>query len=596
MGKILVLTSVDLFSAAEYSHKKIAYVKYGILMHCAHNRIPKNITAASIIIVCLAVNLFGFPCHRSALAESRLETASSKREKPPAHPGEAYPAENQTLLIGIGDSLTQGTMDATINATTTQNAYLQNVADSLAHVMNVFFSQPLLDYAGNRLQPFSLPTNLGVDGSDIFSIEGIAYYQRAGTPISYVNPDYLCKSIVPWRLRSEYDKVLYPINLLARRPVSQIGAAVWLLNKFQFLSEHNNTIVMFWIGNNDSAAAALGLGGENPAFLPIPLEQIEPEIKPRVRFLLRWAQNKGIVSFAPYTMANIERNVTVLRDFSNQYDHLLTRLKTGARSSVPEAELFVLTLPYYSSVGYLFDSEDLEFYLRKVNPNYTLPATFKRVAEPGQPITDPVAGDRVSLLTFGCMYLLLHSNYPVSYVNQILETAGKQNDGLVLSEEEQRYIMARIDDYNSAIKTATANYGFHAHLIDIGQYLNDALTGKTVITIDKRRINRKWCRGGGFTMDGVHPGYTGQAIIANYILEQLNEQLGLAAPLYDLSEIMQHDPYIDRDGDGWVPGPQYAASGFTELLFLFKDPDDSDPNMQPNLPVDVWDLFSDILH
>ncbi len=96
-------------------------------------------------------------------------------------------------------------------------------------------------------------------------------------------------------------------------------------------------------------------------------------------------------------------------------------------------------------------------------------------------------------------------------------------------------------------------------------------------------------------MDGVHPGYTGQAIIANYILKQMNETIGLAAPLYDLSELIQHDPYIDNDGDGWVPGPQYQANGFTELLFLFKDPNDSDPKVQPDLPSDVWSLVSDII-
>ncbi len=560
-----------------------------------HTVMHQNFIAVSIISACLFITLPGFLLHHPVLAGTRFEKAGGKPEKISPAPLVTFPAENATVLIGVGDSLTQGTMDATINATGTEHAYLQHVANSLGQVLPLYFSQPLLNAAGNRLMPFSVPTNLGVDGSDIFSIEGIQYYKRAGTPISYINPDYWCNSIVPWRLNSVYDTVLYPINLLAHRPVSQIGAAVWLRNKFQFLSGHDNTIIIFWMGNNDSAAAALGLGAINPTFMPIPFEQIELEIKPLVRFLLHRAQKMGVVSFAPYTMANIERNLTTPMDFRNQFNHLLKRFNTGVCSPFPEAELFVLTLPYYSSVGYLFDSEDLEYYLRKVNPAYTIPATFKRVAEPGQPITNPVTGDRVSLLTFGCMYLLLHSDYPVSYVNQILEQDGKQNDGLVLSEEEQRYIMARIDDYNAAIKTATAAYGVHAHLIDIGQYLNDALTGKTAITIDNRPINRKWCRGGGFTMDGVHPGYTGQALIANYILAQLNELLGLAAPLYDLSEIIQHDPYIDKDGDGWVPGPHYQASGFTGLLFLFKDPDDADPTVQPNLPVDVWDQFSDML-
>jgi len=162
----------------------------------------------------------------------------------------------------------------------------------------------------------------------------------------------------------------------------------------------------------------------------------------------------------------------------------------------------------------------------------------------------------------------------------------------VLAEEEQRLIMRRIDGYNAAIKAAAAQDP-RVHLIDIGQYLNDLLTNKTSITINGKKINRKWCRGGGFSMDGVHPGYTGHALIANFILEQLNRALGFAAPLQDLAGIMQQDPYIDRDGDGWVAGPAYTATGFTELLFMFKDPDDSNPAIQPVLPVDVWLRISD---
>ena len=75
----------------------------------------------------------------------------------------------------------------------------------------------------------------------------------------------------------------------------------------------------------------------------------------------------------------------------------------------------------------------------------------------------------------------------------------------------------------------------------------------------------------------------------------MNELQEVPAPLYDLSEIMQHDPYVDNDGDGWVSGPQYEAKGLTELLFLFKDPDDSDATVQPELPVDVWTRISDII-
>ena len=49
------------------------------------------------------------------------------------------------VLIGLGDSMTQGTMNATNNATNTQNAYLQKVYESLDQVAEVSFSQPFFD-------------------------------------------------------------------------------------------------------------------------------------------------------------------------------------------------------------------------------------------------------------------------------------------------------------------------------------------------------------------------------------------------------------------------------------------------------------------
>ncbi|MBI4560808.1 MAG: hypothetical protein HY724_02095 [Candidatus Rokubacteria bacterium] len=124
--------------------------------------------------------------------------------------------------MGLGDSLTHGTMDATNNATNTLNAYLQKVADSLAQVTPLLFSQPLFNERGHRLTPFRLPTNLGVDGADAFSLEGLEYYKRAGTDESFITGAYLADELWPWRLKDTSDKVVYPINLLPRQPVSQL--------------------------------------------------------------------------------------------------------------------------------------------------------------------------------------------------------------------------------------------------------------------------------------------------------------------------------------------------------------------------------------
>ena len=492
------------------------------------------------------------------------------------------------LLIGIGDSLTHGTMDATNNATNTLHAYLQKIADSLAGVSTLTFSQPLFDNQENRIQPLQIPTNVGVDGADSFSVEGIQYYRRVGAETSYVTDAYLADALLPSNFEDKYDKVFYPINVKLKKKASMVDSAVWLMNQYAGLGR---PVVVFWVGNNDSSTSALGEGGANPVFLPIPFEQVAGELTPLARTLLAEGEALGELSFEPYTQAAIERNLTLSEDFAAQYGHLLTRLKSEV-SGAAGAQLFLLTLAYYSSVGYLMDSEDLEFYFQKLNPDYAVPASFKRVAPPGEPITDPTLGDRISLLTFGFMYALLDSGYSVDYVNGVLETDGQQRDGLVLSESEQAFIRSRIDGFNASIRTAAAAYGPNAHVVEIGSYLSDALLGKSPIVIGDTVLTRKWIRGSSFGFDGVHPNYTAQALIANFVLGQLNAVLGLNAPQYDLAAILATDPYIDRDGDGFAPGPSYSGDGITELLFLFKDPDDSSADVGPVLPPYVWELIS----
>src|SRR6185436_9651755 len=205
-----------------------------------------------------------------------------------------------------------------------------------------------------------------------------------------------------------------------------------------------------------------------------------------------------------------------------------------------------------------------------------VPPSFKRVAPDGQPITNPLQGDRVALLTFGFMLSLIGSGHSVAEVNAVLESApGVQRDGMVLSESEQQFVRARIDAFNASIAAAVATHGPNVHLVDVGGVLNTVLTGQTPVVIDGHQISRKWTRGGSFSLDGVHPGYLGQAFIANEVIAALNSAFGFGAATYDLAQVRAGDPYIDRDGDGWASGPPQTPPGIAELLFLLTDPDDT---------------------
>lgn len=497
-------------------------------------------------------------------------------------------------FIGLGDSLTHGTMDGTNNILNTKNAWLQKTADALSSSLPLQFTQPFYGFKEQRLRPFIIPTNLGIDGSDVFSLEGIEYFKRVGSEESYITDAYLCSSQNPREFQDDYDKVMYPINRLAGKSVSQLDAGLTLLESQTIQNSDGYALVFVWIGNNDSSLAALGTGGANPSYIPLPLDAISAEITPALRTFLEAGRNQGLISFEPYTPEAIGRNLTDVNDFAGQFSHVLDRLYSENPMPKTRTAILAMTLPYYSAVGYLFDSDDIEFYLRQINPEYRVPATFKRVTEPGQPITDPLKGDRISLFTFASMYALMTSGYSIDQVNAILEKDGMQQDGLVMSEAEQETIMSRIDSYNQAIRIAAAQYDT-VMLLDIGAFLNSALSGEVPVEISGRSISRKWSRGSAFSLDGVHPAYTGQCLISNYVLENLNNLFEIQAQLYDLEAVMADDPYVDRDGDGWIPGPCYPNSGLTELLFLFTDPNDRNPLVKAQLPPDFWNRMSRIL-
>ncbi len=484
-------------------------------------------------------------------------------------------SNSRTLLIGVGDSLTQGTRDATNNKINTENAYLQLVYNKLKKVKPLKFSQPFLNEDGNRLKPFTIPTNLGVDGEDIFSVEGIEYAPRDGdADENYVTDEYLCNRLQPYFFADMHDKVLYPINLWAGQPVSQFDALIWRLNN----RWRKPAWVIFWIGNNDAALASLGLGGKNPEYLPIPFRKIEHKLKPGVRWLLNFGEYHGVLSFAPYTSSIIQNSLTTPDDFQAQFNHLQNRLKDEA--NLNDVEFFLLTFPHYPEVGYLMDAGDLVTYLNKANPAYP----------------DSLSLDgRVSLLTFMCMYALLKSESTVEEVNEILD-----DGSLVLSDTERTSIEGRIDEFNDIVTAAGSD---HVHIIDIGAELNGVFSGTNPLLVGYKgktfNFTRNWGWGHAFSFDGVHAGYTAHAFIANKILiDMLGLENDPRVGPYDLSKFLVDDPYVDWDGDGWVEGPDYKASGRTKILFLFKDYQEGVPGdavIDTMSATALWELISDAL-
>jgi hypothetical protein len=73
--------------------------------------------------------------------------------------------------------------------------------------------------------------------------------------------------------------------------------------------------------------------------------------------------------------------------------------------------------------------------------------------------------------------------------------------------------------------------------------------------------------GGAFSLDGVHPSDIGQALAANFFIDQFNTHYGTNTPPIDngtMFFLFLTDPFVDKDGDGRVTGR--PGAGLLETL------------------------------
>lgn len=122
--------------------------------------------------------------------------------------------------------------------------------------------------------------------------------------------------------------------------------------------------------------------------------------------------------------------------------------------------------------------------------------------------------------------------------------------GSTLSEETARAIGDRVSRINSGLAELAAEYG--AALFDLA-----SLFGRIAhegYRIGARRLTGDYL-GGFYSLNGYYPGQTGQAIIANEVLNLLNRTYAADFPLIDLNAAMASDPvaaYRPAGGAPWT--------------------------------------------
>jgi hypothetical protein len=113
-------------------------------------------------------------------------------------------------------------------------------------------------------------------------------------------------------------------------------------------------------------------------------------------------------------------------------------------------------------------------------------------------------------------------------------------DNWVLSKDEVEEVRVATDLYNIAIKDAADAHGLA--FVDANALMQQVYNGG--IRFGNFHMTAAYVTGGAFSLDGVHPGARGYALIANKFLEAINATYGSNFKGVDLEDFQIQYPAL----------------------------------------------------
>jgi lysophospholipase L1-like esterase len=283
--------------------------------------------------------------------------------------------------------------------------------------------------------------------------------------------------------------------------------------------------------------------------------QISRALDSRPTFFMVWIGNNDILGMATRTDPNaIDRPV---QQFGQLYRQLLNQLADAG------VDMAVANLPDVTGVAVLRRAAGEVTQCQR--PDGTL---------------EPVAPeDRLSIG-------LDRSRLPIPPCTKVLSVA------------ERAQARANVVAFNAEIAAAAAEVqaarGVNIAIVDVFALFDDITTNGVDVDHDGIADMTATFLGGVFSLDGIHPSRTTNALIANAFIDVLNTRFGEVIPHVDVVKVFRRDPWVNNlfRPEGEPPFGLFSESQVeTEFEDTYRRIEDGARDLAHDLRDDVKDVF-----
>ncbi len=367
---------------------------------------------------------------------------------------------------------------------------------------------------------------------------GIEDFQQPLVSMPGIPPVLILEHLVPNPVivRSS-DTPGMPINAELPRPYNNMGVPG--ANLYDLLNTTGD-IMNLLAGNTDNVMHDLILRDGVHT-------QLEQAIGLHPTFATMWIGANDILGAAVYATPVEGVTMTPVDTFAAMYPQAL-----GALIEYTGADVVVITIPYPTVIPFV----------TTIKPYITLPdGTHVPLIGSNGPLTEDC------YVTLGASQLLAQgigipaelggTGQPLPEDLQLV--GGQVVPGVVLRPEEVQAINERVDAFNQVIADTAAAMG--AHVLDINPFLERVKNGFFIY--GGFQLSTKFLLGGVFSYDGVHPQKVGYALVANEVINLINEAYRADIPQVNLYEILVADAY-DEEASGASAMSADPARVFTD--------------------------------